>query len=54
MQVVEILHTFEEGKNASIIGEIVADHKGKVLINNAMGGKRVVHMPIGEQLPRIC
>jgi len=52
--VVEILHTFDEAKHASIIGEVVAEHNGQVLISNAMGGKRVVHMPIGEQLPRIC
>ncbi|RUA11183.1 MAG: hydrogenase expression/formation protein HypE, partial [Flavobacteriia bacterium] len=48
------LRTFEEAKNASIIGEFVNDHQGKVLITNPLGGKRVVHMPVGEQLPRIC
>lgn len=53
-EVVEILHSFINAKQASIIGTIVADHTGQVLINNAMGGKRVVHMPVGEQLPRIC
>ena len=53
-QVIEILHTFEEAKNAAIIGEVVTNHSGQVLISNAMGGKRVVHMPVGEQLPRIC
>ncbi len=53
-EVIEILHNFEESKHAAIIGEVVAEHPGKVLISNPMGGKRVVHMPIGEQLPRIC
>jgi len=52
--VIKILHTFDEAKNASIIGEIVSTHAGQVLITNAMGGKRVVQMPVGEQLPRIC
>lgn len=51
---VSILRTFEEGKNAAIIGEVVENHSGQVLIHNAMGGQRVVHMPVGEQLPRIC
>lgn len=51
---IKILQSFEAGKNAAIIGEVVQDHRGKVLINNPMGGKRVVHMPVGEQLPRIC
>lgn len=52
--IIKILHTFDEAKNASIIGEIVSTHAGQVLITNAMGGKRVVQMPVGEQLPRIC
>ncbi len=52
--VIKILQEFDEAKNAAIIGEVVDEHNGKVLITNPMGGKRVVHMPIGEQLPRIC
>ncbi len=52
--VVKTLQEFDEAKNAAIIGEIVDKNQGKVLITNPMGGKRVVHMPIGEQLPRIC
>jgi len=50
----ELLKRFDDSRNAAIIGEISEDNKGKVLISNAMGGKRVVSMPVGEQLPRIC
>lgn len=53
-EAIKVLHRFEAGKKAAVIGEVVQDHAGKVLINNPMGGKRVVHMPVGEQLPRIC
>ena len=53
-KVVELLRKFDESKNASIIGEVTDENNGKVLITNAMGGKRVVNMPVGEQLPRIC
>lgn len=53
-EAVALLRTFEDGQHAAIIGEIGEDHEGQVLINNAMGGRRVVHMPVGEQLPRIC
>ncbi len=53
-EVVQILQQYPESKHASIIGEVYDEPKGKVLITNPMGGKRVVHMPIGEQLPRIC
>jgi hydrogenase expression/formation protein HypE len=41
-------------ENAAIIGEVTGQNPGKVLINSLLGGKRVVNMPIGEQLPRIC
>ncbi len=44
----------EKGKNAIQIGEITDQHKGKVVIESAIGGKKVVNMLIGEQLPRIC
>ncbi len=53
-EAIKTLQHFEAGKNAAVIGEVVQEHAGKVLINNPMGGKRVVHMPVGEQLPRIC
>ena len=51
---VEMLHRHPESANAAIIGTVVDGHHGKVLITNQMGGTRVVHMPVGEQLPRIC
>jgi len=53
-EVVNILRTTEDARHAAIIGTVVDDHHGKVLITNTLGGKRVVNMPLGEQLPRIC
>ncbi len=53
-EMVAYLRKFNEASHASIIGKFIDDHNGKVLITNPLGGKRVVHMPIGEQLPRIC
>ncbi len=53
-KVVALLRQNEDSRHAAIIGEVLGEHEGKVLITNPMGGKRVVHMPIGEQLPRIC
>jgi len=44
----------EKGKNAQIIGEILETHTKQVIMKSSIGGKRVVSMPIGEQLPRIC
>lgn len=42
------------GRNAAIIGQVVADHPGMVTIRSPLGGERVVTMLAGEQLPRIC
>jgi len=50
----EILQQDEFGKDASIIGSIVDAHHGKGYINTSIGGKRILDMLSGEQLPRIC
>ena len=42
------------GKTANIIGEVTKPYKGKVYLNTMAGGKRLVDMLSGEQLPRIC
>ncbi len=41
-------------ENAALIGEIVEAHPRQVVLHSRIGGKRVVNMPLGEQLPRIC
>ena len=42
------------GKDAAVIGEVTDDHPGRVFLKTRIGGKRVVDMLAGEQLPRIC
>jgi hydrogenase expression/formation protein HypE len=42
------------GKDATIIGEVVEDHQGRVVMETRIGGSRIVDMLAGEQLPRIC
>ena len=49
-----ILQNDENGINAKIIGQVVEEHPKQVIIESAIGGKRVVSMLPGEQLPRIC
>src|SRR5262249_25417926 len=41
------------GKEARIIGEVVADHPSMVLMETEIGGTRVLDTLFGEQLPRI-
>jgi len=52
--VLAAMQNHELGKEARIIGEIVDDHPGTATIENIYGVSRVLAMPIGEQLPRIC
>ncbi|MFE0640533.1 hydrogenase expression/formation protein HypE [Streptomyces sp. NPDC058877] len=42
------------GAGATVIGEVVEEHPGMVVARTGLGGTRVVDMPLGEQLPRIC
>ncbi len=41
-------------KEARIIGEVIEKPEGTVLLQTAIGGRRIVDMLSGEQLPRIC
>ncbi|MCK4904610.1 MAG: hydrogenase expression/formation protein HypE, partial [Candidatus Marinimicrobia bacterium] len=42
------------GKDTKIIGEAVTENQGIVVQSTGLGANRIVDMPIGEQLPRIC
>lgn len=51
---IEILHKFEESKNACIIGKVTQQYPQKVILNSSWGTKRFLDTPSGELLPRIC
>ncbi|MEL7421571.1 MAG: hydrogenase expression/formation protein HypE [Bacteroidota bacterium] len=53
-EVVAKLNTFDYCSHASIIGEVTEAHPRQVVLTSGIGGKRVVNMLVGEQLPRIC
>ncbi|MGA3099777.1 MAG: hydrogenase expression/formation protein HypE [Bryobacteraceae bacterium] len=42
------------GREAARIGQAVEAHAGLVLLKTEIGGSRVLDLPFGEQLPRIC
>ncbi|MDG4826327.1 hydrogenase expression/formation protein HypE [Asanoa sp. WMMD1127] len=52
--VLDAMRAHPLGAGARAIGECVADHPGMVVARTALGGTRVISLPIGEQLPRIC
>jgi len=42
------------GRDAAVIGEVVADSRERVYLQSPWGGSRIIAMPAGIQLPRIC
>jgi hydrogenase expression/formation protein HypE len=52
--VLQAMRAHPLGRSACRIGTCVRDHAGMVVAKTGMGGTRVVDLPIGEQLPRIC
>ncbi|PMB75200.1 MAG: hydrogenase expression/formation protein HypE [Candidatus Bathyarchaeota archaeon] len=52
-EILELLRTTEEGKEAEIIGEATKDFKG-VAMQTVVGGKRIIARPVGDPVPRIC
>jgi hydrogenase expression/formation protein HypE len=42
------------GSESACIGQVVEKRPGRVTLATAFGGERIVDVPVGEQLPRIC
>jgi hydrogenase expression/formation protein HypE len=53
-QALAALRALPLGRDACLIGEVVADPQGLVIMRTALGGERIVDNPAGELLPRIC
>ncbi|NBC84029.1 MAG: hydrogenase expression/formation protein HypE [Bacteroidetes bacterium] len=51
---ITVLKKHELGVNAAYIGNITKANPGKVVMNTVIGGKRMIQLLSGEQLPRIC
>lgn len=57
--VLDVFHSLPEGKEAARIGSVQAPAEtkfkaGQVILRTAIGGKRLLTMLEGDQLPRIC
>jgi len=53
----KVLHSLKQhplGRNAQIIGEVVKEPKGRLILNTVIGTQRIVDMLTSEPLPRIC
>lgn len=53
-EVIAAMRGLDAGKGSVIIGEVREAPIGRVLMRTSIGGTRVVEIPVGELLPRIC
>jgi hydrogenase expression/formation protein HypE len=53
-RVLAALRAHAHGRDAAMVGRVVAEHPGFVTVRSLVGGERVLPMLAGEQLPRIC
>lgn len=53
-RLVQAMQAHPAGTESQIIGEVAEGAAGRVILNTAFGGDRIVDMLVGEQLPRIC
>ncbi len=53
-QALETMRRDPKGREARIIGRVVDDHPGRVVLQTGVGGRRILSTLTGEQLPRIC
>ncbi|WBW95806.1 hydrogenase expression/formation protein HypE [Oceanirhabdus sp. W0125-5] len=53
-EVLKVMKEHPKGKDAQIIGEVIEDDTHNVYLKTEIGGTRIVNMPTGELLPRIC
>lgn len=51
---VEVLRGVSKGEQAAIIGAVTERRRVPVTLRTRFGGERIVEMPYGEELPRIC
>ena len=52
-----LLHALRQhplGRHAALIGQVTDQHPGVVVGRTAIGSRRVIDLPAGELLPRIC
>ena len=52
--VLEMMRAHSLGRNAAVIGVVDEKGSGRVVMNTLIGGSRVVDLPAGELVPRIC
>jgi hydrogenase expression/formation protein HypE len=52
--ILTVMRKHKHGQNAAIIGSVDDINKGRVVLKTIIGGERIVDLPTGELVPRIC
>jgi hydrogenase expression/formation protein HypE len=50
----ELLRVHPLGRRAGSVGEVTTEHPGRVILQTSIGGRRILDLPRGLLLPRIC
>jgi len=53
-RVLSAMHAHEYGRNAAVIGRVHDKGQGRLILKTGIGGERVIDLPVGELVPRIC
>ena len=53
-EALSLLRSFEIGREACQVGEVSIRNPGRVILETAVGGRRILDLPRGLLLPRIC
>lgn len=53
-RILKVMRSDKAGRSAAVIGHVEEGREPRVLLKTRTGGKRILDMLFGEQLPRIC
>jgi len=53
-EALSLLHSFQTGREACQVGVVGSRYPGRVILETAVGGRRILDLPRGLLLPRIC
>jgi len=52
--ILNVMHKHKYGQHAAVIGRVSQASQGKVVLKTSIGGERMIDLPTGELVPRIC
>ncbi|MGB5219026.1 MAG: hydrogenase expression/formation protein HypE [Smithella sp.] len=52
--IITVMHKHKYGKQAAVIGKVSEASQGRVVLKTSIGGERIIDLPTGELVPRIC